>query len=67
MESNFSKKRDSIIQKDIVIIGAGCAGLECAEKLYMHGKEKKRERNNNFIKINKIKKRNVFNYNLKRL
>lgn len=30
---------EPLIEKDVVIIGAGCAGLECAQKLYTQGIE----------------------------
>ncbi len=30
-------KKLNIIEKEIVVIGGGCAGLECASKLYSFG------------------------------
>lgn len=36
---NTAILKESPIEKDVVIIGGGCAGMECAEKLYTYGIE----------------------------
>ncbi len=35
------KLTEAEIEKTVVVIGAGCAGLECAQMLYANGKQKR--------------------------
>ena len=52
---NVKKQSPIIIDKDVVIIGGGCAGVECASKLYSYG----------FKNIELLEGKNIYNFTIK--
>jgi heterodisulfide reductase subunit A-like polyferredoxin len=37
LDGELKENREAVTDKDVVIIGGGCAGVECASKLISYG------------------------------